>query len=149
MPELLRDYSSDVSSHFALVFAVILATNQRSQKFRIEPGCPTTQAIVSGWWTTITDKLLCEAMSQKPFANILLSNRQLRRDSDVRIERHQGRVCQLLCVRVQAIELVRPAPDDHHVVEPRCEGSYKPLERLQIIDTIHRCFANSGLRARR
>jgi hypothetical protein len=48
----------------------------------------------------ITKKFLSEALSQEPLANVLLSDWQLRRDGDVRIERHQRGVVQSLCVRV-------------------------------------------------
>jgi hypothetical protein len=73
---------------------------------------------VSSGGTTLAEQLLGEPMSQQPFANIQLSNRQGGRHGDIRIEGYQRRVIQLLCVRVQPIELVRPATNDDDLVEP-------------------------------
>jgi len=41
------------------------------------------------------------------------------RHCDVRVQRGQRRVVQMLCVRVQAIKLVRPTAHDNHLAEPR------------------------------
>src|SRR5258708_40173224 len=94
--------------------------------------------IVSCWRPVLAEKLLGKAASQEPRPNILLPNGELSGYGDIRIQRGQRRVIQLLGSRVQAIELVRPAADDYNLAEPGFERCDQPLERVRIWNTIHR-----------
>src|SRR4029077_5672522 len=109
----------------------------------------TTQTVVSCRGMVVTEKLLGKAISQESFPNITLSDWQRGRYGDVRIQRAQRLIFQLLRLRVQPIKLVRPATDDYHLVKPWFECRNEPLECVRILNTIHHCFLNSGLRRRR
>lgn len=68
---------------------------------------------------------------------------------DVRIQRAQRLIFQLLRLRVQPIKLVRPVTDDYDLVKPWFECRNELLECVRILGAIHHGFPNSGLRTRR
>src|SRR5580658_67450 len=97
----------------------------------------------------VTEKLLGKAISQESFPNIRLCDWQRGGYGNVRVQRAQRLIFQLLSLRMQPIKLVRPATDDYDLVKPWLECSNELLECVRILNTIHQCFPNSGLRNRR
>ena len=149
MPQLLRDNTRNLDGGFAPVLAVVFTAKQRSQKLRVEPRGFTAEMIVSCRRLIFREELLGKAFCQQPRTNILLPDRQVGGCGDVGIQRGQSAVGQFLCMRVQAIELVRPTADDYDLVEPGLERRDESFERGRILSAIHRCFSSSGLRTRR
>jgi hypothetical protein len=94
------------------VLAVVFTANQGGQELRVEPRGFTTEMVVSCGRLIFPEELLGKALCHQPRTNILLPGRQVGGHRDVSIQRAQRGVGQFLCMRVQAIELVRPAADD-------------------------------------
>jgi hypothetical protein len=97
----------------------------------------------------VAEKLLGKAISQESFPDIRLSDWQRGGYGDVGIQGAQRLVLQLLRLRAQPVKLVRPAADDYDLVKPWFKCSNEPPECVRILNTIHHCFPNSGLRSRR
>jgi len=74
VPQPLCIYARDGGRCFALSFAFVFATNERSQKLSVETHCLVTQTIVRSRWTISSEELLGKPMREQTFTNILLSD---------------------------------------------------------------------------
>jgi hypothetical protein len=137
VPEFLGRHTGDGHGGVPLPIALIYAAFQGRQELRIEAGLSLDQVVMRCRWPRLSAHLLLKAVRDQTIVDVLSRNRQLRRDGNVRVEGSKRLVFQRLRQRMQPIEAVRPAADQHDLVESRIQRLDQPCEVFTVSIPCH------------
>jgi hypothetical protein len=139
MTKQLGRNASDFLRRFPFSPSVVFASNERRQKLRLET-TPASVVIVRGWRLVLTHELFLEPCIKQSLSNARLFFLQFRRYRDVSIERGQGNIPEGSRAGIEAIQPVRPSPDEDNLAEPGIERPNEFRKRFEFGDLFRSSF---------